>query len=107
VEVALEMKILQGGRIVRGCTQGEGNVRTFIPHLIELHRAGRLPVDRLVRHYPHADINEAVADMAAGRTIKAVLQLGQEVADRRPPGRAAARSDRRTSDPRRCRPSSM
>jgi len=76
VEVNLEMKTIQGGRIVRGCTQGESDVQRFIPQLIELYLAGKLPIDRLVTHYPHAAINEAVADMLAGRTIKAVLKLG-------------------------------
>lgn len=75
VEVNLEMKTLQGGRIVRGCTQGESHVQTFLPHLIELYRAGKLPIDRLVRHYPLEAINEAVVDMLSGRTIKAVLKL--------------------------------
>lgn len=75
VEVSLEMKTIQGGRIVRGCTQGESNVQRFLPELIELYRAGKLPIDRLVKHYPHAAINEAVADMLAGSTIKAVLRL--------------------------------
>lgn len=77
VEVSLEMKTIQGGRIVRGCTQGESHVKTFIPHLIDLYRAGKLPIDRLVRHYPHEAINEAVADMLSGKTIKAVLRLNQ------------------------------
>lgn len=76
VEVHLEMKTIQGGRIVRGCTQGESNVQAFIPRLIDLYREGELPIDRLVTHYPHSAINEAVADMLAGRTIKAVLRLG-------------------------------
>jgi aryl-alcohol dehydrogenase len=75
VEAHLEMKTLQGGRIVRGCSQGESNVQTFIPHLVDLYRAGKLPIDRLVRHYPHEAINEAVADMLSGGTIKAVLRL--------------------------------
>ena len=61
---------------VRGCIQGESDVQTFLPHLIDLYRAGKLPIERLVRHYPHAAINDAVADMLAGKTIKAVLQIG-------------------------------
>jgi aryl-alcohol dehydrogenase len=36
-----------------------------------------LPVDRLVRHYDFAAINEAVADMLSGATIKAVLRIGR------------------------------
>ena len=76
VEVSIEMKTIQGGRIVRGCTQGESDVQRFLPRLIDLYASGKLPIDRLVRHYPHAAINEAVADMLAGRTIKAVLRFG-------------------------------
>jgi aryl-alcohol dehydrogenase len=70
------MRTIQQGRIVRGCVQGESDVQTFLPRLIELYGAGKLPIDRLVRHYPHAAINDAVADMLAGKTIKAVLQIG-------------------------------
>ncbi len=76
VEVSLEMKTVQQGRIVRGCTQGESHVQTFIPRLIELYREGKLPIDRLVRHYPHEAIDAAVADMLAGKTVKAVLRIG-------------------------------
>ena len=76
VEVPLEMRTIQQGRIVRGCVQGESTVQIFLPRLIDLYRAGKLPIDRLVRYYPHAAINDAVADMLAGSTIKAVLQIG-------------------------------
>jgi aryl-alcohol dehydrogenase len=76
VDVHLEMKNIQQGRIVRGCVQGESDVQAFLPHLIELYRQGRLPIDRLIRHYPHDAINDAVADMLAGKTIKAVLRIG-------------------------------
>jgi aryl-alcohol dehydrogenase len=77
VEAALEMRTLQQGRVVRGCIQGESVVRDFLPQLVELYRAGQLPVDRLVRRYEFAAINEAVADMLSGATIKAVLSIGR------------------------------
>jgi len=76
VEAALEMATLQQGRTVRGCIQGEACGQRFLPQLIELYRTGKLPVDRLVRHYAFTQINEAVRDMVAGRTIKAVLRIG-------------------------------
>ncbi|MCB1743229.1 MAG: NAD(P)-dependent alcohol dehydrogenase [Gammaproteobacteria bacterium] len=75
VEVSVEMKRIQRGRRVCGCVQGESQVQHFLPELIELYRQGQLPVDRLVRHYELADINEAVADMLSGRTIKPVLRM--------------------------------
>jgi aryl-alcohol dehydrogenase len=76
VDVSLRMTTLQQGRIVRGCVQGESEVQTFLPRLIDLYCEGKLPIDRLITHYPHAAINEAVADMLAGKTIKAVLRIG-------------------------------
>jgi aryl-alcohol dehydrogenase len=77
VEAALEMRTIQQGRVVRGCIQGESVVQDFLPRLVDLYRAGKLPVDRLVRHYEFGAINEAVADMLAGHTIKAVLRIGR------------------------------
>ncbi len=77
VEAPIEMPTLQQGRVLRGCIQGESVVKEFLPKLVELHRAGQLPVDRLVRRYEFAAINEAVADMLSGRTIKAVLEIGR------------------------------
>jgi len=76
VEASIEMRTLQQGRVVRGCIQGESVVQEFLPRLVELYRAGSLPVDRLVRHYEFAAINDAVADMLTGATIKAVLKIG-------------------------------
>ena len=89
VDASLEMRTLQQGRIVRGCVQGESKVQEFLPQLIELYRAGKLPIDRLIRHYPHAEINDAVADMLAGKTIKAVLRSARR-ASRRDRGRLSA-----------------
>ena len=77
VEAALEMRTLQQGRVVRGCIQGESVVKEFLPRLVELFRAGKLPVDRLVRHYEFAAINDAVRDMLSGATIKPVLRIAR------------------------------
>ena len=48
----------------------------FIPRLLELHARGRFPVDRLVRNYPFAEVNTAIADSLAGVTVKPVLTFG-------------------------------
>jgi aryl-alcohol dehydrogenase len=47
----------------------------FIPQLIELWRAGKLPVQRLVRAYELDEINEAVHDAEAGTVVKPVLRM--------------------------------
>ncbi len=55
---------------------GDSNPQRFIPFLIRCHREGRFPFDRLIRQYPAAEINEAVADSISGVTIKPVLRFG-------------------------------
>jgi len=74
-EASLDMNHLKTGRTVRGCIQGDSIPEQFIPRLIDLHRAGELPVERLVTFYDFADINRAVADSIAGNTIKPVLRM--------------------------------
>jgi aryl-alcohol dehydrogenase len=61
------------GFIVKGIIEGDSEPDTFIPELIQLHRAGRLPLERILRTYAFEDINQAVADQHAGRCVKAVL----------------------------------
>jgi len=46
----------------------------FIPRLIDLFIGGRFPFDRLVSFYGLEDINQAVADMHDGKTIKPILK---------------------------------
>ncbi|MFG2732353.1 NAD(P)-dependent alcohol dehydrogenase [Streptomyces canus] len=61
------------GRTVIGSVMGHQSPGALIPRILDLHRRGRFPLERLVRTYPLADINAAVADSRAGKTIKAVL----------------------------------
>jgi aryl-alcohol dehydrogenase len=75
-DVALEMPFLQQGRTVRGCIQGDAPGDAFFPVLFAHHRAGRLPVEKLIRRYAFAEVNQAVADSVSGKTIKAVLRIG-------------------------------
>jgi aryl-alcohol dehydrogenase len=74
-EVSFEMPVLQGGRTVRGVVQGDSRPREFIPRLVDLYMAGRLPLDRLITSYDFAQINRAAADATSGATIKPVLKL--------------------------------
>ncbi|MCY0939790.1 NAD(P)-dependent alcohol dehydrogenase [Streptomyces antarcticus] len=61
------------GRSVTGSVMGHQAPGVLIPRLLDLHHQNRFPLDRLVTTYPLADINRAVADVRAGRTVKAVL----------------------------------
>jgi len=71
------MPWLQGGRTVRGVIQGDSRPRDFIPRLMDLFVAGRMPLDRLIKRYDFAEINGAAADATSGATIKPVLLLPQ------------------------------
>jgi aryl-alcohol dehydrogenase len=76
VEVSLDMaQLMTGGRQLRGVIEGDAVPDVFIPQLIEFHRQGRFPFDRLIRFYPFDQINAAVADSLSGRTIKPVLLM--------------------------------
>ncbi|WP_091944363.1 NAD(P)-dependent alcohol dehydrogenase [Trujillonella endophytica] len=73
-EMSFEWRsILSTGRSVVGITAGASVPEEFLPRLVELHRAGRFPVDGLLTHYPFAEVNRALDDVRAGRVGKAVL----------------------------------
>jgi Zn-dependent alcohol dehydrogenase len=48
-----------------------------LPMLVNLYRAGLLPVDRLITaHYPLEELPRAFADMEAGTVARGVLEIG-------------------------------
>lgn len=63
------------GRTVLGAPFGGGTPAATIGKLLEMREAGALPVEKLVRTYPFADVEKAIADMESGATIKPVLIL--------------------------------
>jgi aryl-alcohol dehydrogenase len=67
--------LLLNCRSVTGVMQGDADPARFIPLLVEHYRAGRLPLEEMVRFYDFADIAQAFADSAAGSTIKPVLRM--------------------------------
>lgn len=67
--------LMQGGRAIRGIGLGDAVPALFIPKLLDLHRQGRFPFERLIRTYPLERINEAIADSKSGRTIKPVVVM--------------------------------
>ncbi|OYV33631.1 MAG: NAD(P)-dependent alcohol dehydrogenase [Rhodospirillales bacterium 20-64-7] len=67
--------LLTGGKHVRGIVEGDSEPAIFLPKLIELHRQGRFPADRMMRFYKFSQINEAVHDSETGACVKAVLRF--------------------------------
>ena len=74
-EITINPNTLLGGRSLRGAVEGDADPQTFIPWLIDRHRAGCFDHAPLVTQYPLAAINDAVADMASGKAVKPVLVM--------------------------------
>lgn len=70
---SVDVNFMLPGRRVEGVTLGDGETETLIPAMVALMEAGRFPVERLIRTYALADINDAAADMNGGTTIKPVI----------------------------------
>jgi aryl-alcohol dehydrogenase len=75
-EVTIDVEhVMTGGRTIRGIIEGDANPDVFLPKLIELHRLGRFPIDRLATFYRFEDINVAIDDALAGKVVKPILRF--------------------------------
>jgi len=61
------------GLTIRGIVEGDADPQTFIPYLLDLHRQGKFPFDKLITTMPLAQINEAVDALHRGAVLKVVL----------------------------------
>jgi len=62
------------GRSVMGSVIGHQAPAVLIPRILDLHLQDRFPIPRITKVYPLESINDAVADVEAGVTVKAVLE---------------------------------
>lgn len=70
----LDMVLYQ--KTVMGTLYGDSQPRNDIPNLLKLYGAGKLKLDELVtRTYTLNQINEAYADMIAGKNIRGVIEF--------------------------------
>ncbi|PPA04502.1 NAD(P)-dependent alcohol dehydrogenase [Pseudomonas sp. MWU12-2312b] len=67
------LQLMRGGFTYRGIIEGDSEPDVFLPQLMELYLAGRFPFDRMIKTYPLAHINEAIADQHRGLCTKVVL----------------------------------
>ncbi len=64
------------GSYVYGVVEGDSvPPAEMVPLLVDLHRQGKFPFDRLITFYELADINQAFADSHAGTAIKPVIRF--------------------------------
>lgn len=71
--VPVDVIFMHLGRKVVGVAEGDSVPEVFLPALVRLHELGKLPLERLIRRYPFAEIEQAAHDVEAGVTIKPVL----------------------------------
>ncbi|RBM08254.1 NAD(P)-dependent alcohol dehydrogenase [Novacetimonas cocois] len=71
--------LMAGNKSIQGVSQGACVPDIFLPRLIEVWRQKRFPFDRLITFYNFDQINQAVADMEVGRTVKAVLRMPEAI----------------------------
>ena len=70
--LALKAAALNGKTLV-GVVEGDSAPQEFIPRLISLWSAGRLPIEKLIEEFPLTAINEAEQSSLSGRVVKPVL----------------------------------
>jgi aryl-alcohol dehydrogenase len=67
--------VMTFGFTLKGIIEGDSDPETFLPELIDLHRRGELPFDRMITTFPFSQINEAIAAQHHGDCIKVVLLM--------------------------------
>lgn len=67
--------VLMHGKRIIGVMGGGGQTPRFLESLMELQRQGRFPLEKLVRFYDFADVNQAVDDSDVGKAIKPILRM--------------------------------
>ncbi|KAH9900279.1 GroES-like protein [Xylariomycetidae sp. FL2044] len=69
------LMFLIGNKKLVGVIEGDSNPSEFIPRLVDMHRAGHFPIDKLCKTYPISRFQEAIHDMHAGRVSICVVKF--------------------------------
>jgi len=69
------MEMSGKGIRIHGSTEGDSIPDSFIPQLVDLYMKGKFPVDKLVDYYDFADLEKALDDQTAGRSIKPIVRI--------------------------------
>ena len=75
-EVSLDLTHMLSGRTFRGIIEGDSVPRQFIPELIAHQRAGRFPIEKLMRFFGLQQLEEAIEASESGEVVKPVLLMG-------------------------------
>lgn len=72
-EIPVDYQGILPGKMVSGVTMGDADPKVLIPELVELVKAGKLPLDRLITRYKLDQLDQAAGDMHQGVTVKPVI----------------------------------
>ncbi|KAK7423658.1 hypothetical protein QQX98_000848 [Neonectria punicea] len=64
--------LLENKRYI-GVVEGGSHPQKFIPQLMELHRQGHFPVDKLCKVYSVKDFDRALDDLRQGKVVKPII----------------------------------
>jgi aryl-alcohol dehydrogenase len=73
--ITIDQGHLVFGRTLTGVIEGDADPQTFVPRLLELHRDGRFPFDRLITEFPFERLPDALAAARGGDVVKPVLRF--------------------------------
>ncbi|KEQ68111.1 NAD(P)-binding protein [Aureobasidium namibiae CBS 147.97] len=68
------MDMMHRGKVFTGSIEGDSDPQKFIPFLVDEFRAGRLPLEKIVRLYRFEEFQDAWEDLANGRVIKPIIR---------------------------------
>ncbi|WP_338448245.1 NAD(P)-dependent alcohol dehydrogenase [Niallia oryzisoli] len=77
LEMNTFMDLVLGNRKLIGVLMGDAIPQIAIPQLIQYHKEGKFPFDKLVKFYKFEDINLAAADSNSGKTIKPIIIIDE------------------------------
>lgn len=77
IEFNTFMDLVLSNRKLIGVLMGDAVPQLAIPQLIQFHKEGKFPFDKLVKFYKFNDINQAAEDSNSGQTIKPILIIDE------------------------------
>jgi aryl-alcohol dehydrogenase len=84
IELNTFMDLVISNRKLIGVLMGDAVPQIAIPQLIQFHKEGKFPFDKLVKFYKFNEINQAVADSNSGQTIKPILIIDESYREDEP-----------------------
>lgn len=77
IELNTFMDLVLANRKLIGVLMGDSVPQLAIPQLIQFHKDGKFPFEKLVKFYKFNEINQAAADSNSGQTIKPILIIDE------------------------------